>query len=98
MHLDPNHKDLGERDPQRRQGDEYDLIVTATGFDVSFKPSWNLVGRNGASLNDLWAKEPTAYFSMCAVDHPNYFIYAGPNSLVAHGVLPGQLDQSLPTF
>ncbi|KIW19410.1 hypothetical protein PV08_03705 [Exophiala spinifera] len=73
--------------------EDFDLIVTATGFDVSFRPSWNLIGRNGASLKDTWAKNPTSYFSICAVDHPNYFVYAGPNSPVAHGVLPGALDQ-----
>jgi len=73
--------------------EDFDLIVTATGFDVSFRPSWNLVGRDGASLKDTWAKSPTSYFGMCAVDHPNYFVYAGPNTPVAHGVLPGALDQ-----
>jgi cation diffusion facilitator CzcD-associated flavoprotein CzcO len=73
--------------------EQFDMIVTATGFDVSFRPSWNLVGRNGATLKETWAKNPTSYFGMCAVDHPNYFVYAGPNSPVAHGVLPGALDQ-----
>lgn len=73
--------------------EDFDLIVTATGFDVSFKPSWNLIGRNGSTLKNTWAKDPTSYFGLCAIDHPNYFVYAGPNSPVAHGVLPGALDQ-----
>ncbi|KAI8649262.1 hypothetical protein NCS57_01462800 [Fusarium keratoplasticum] len=72
--------------------EEYDLIVTATGFDVSFRPSWNLVGRNGASLAKDWESEPESYFGLCAPDHPNYFIYAGPNAPVAHGVLTSPLD------
>ncbi|KAJ5742512.1 uncharacterized protein N7511_011531 [Penicillium nucicola] len=72
--------------------EEYDLIVCATGFDVSFRPSWNLVGRNGVRLEKEWKDEPEAYFGMCAVDNPNYFIYAGPNSPVAHGVLMGSMD------
>ncbi|KAJ3538381.1 hypothetical protein NM208_g5929 [Fusarium decemcellulare] len=72
--------------------EEYDLIVTATGFDVSFRPSWNMVGRNGASLKTAWVDEPKAYFGMCAADHPNYFIYTGPNSPVAHGVITASLD------
>lgn len=72
--------------------EDYDLIVCATGFDVSFRPSWNLIGRNGVRLATAWKNEPTAYFGMCAVDMPNYFIYAGPNSPVAHGVLTGSLD------
>lgn len=72
--------------------EEFDLIVCATGFDVSFRPSWNLVGRNGVQLEEEWKDEPEAYFGMCAVDNPNYFIYAGPNSPVAHGVLMGSMD------
>ncbi|KAJ5370220.1 uncharacterized protein N7496_006312 [Penicillium cataractarum] len=72
--------------------EDYDLIVCATGFDVSFRPSWNLVGRNGVKLSDAWKVEPKGYFGMCAADMPNYFIYAGPNSPVAHGVLMGSMD------
>ena len=75
------------------EGEEhFDLIVCATGFDVSFRPSWNLVGRNGVRLEELWKDDPTSYFGMCAVDQPNYFIYAGPNSPVAHGVLMASMD------
>lgn len=72
--------------------EEYDLIVCATGFDVSFRPSWKLVGQNGVDLSDAWKVEPKAYFGMCAADMPNYFIYAGPNSPVAHGVLMASMD------
>lgn len=72
--------------------EEFDLIVCATGFDVSFRPSWKLVGRNDVQLEEEWEHEPQAYFGMCAVDTPNYFIYAGPNSPVAHGVLMGSID------
>lgn len=72
--------------------EEFDLVVCATGFDVSFRPSWSLVGRNGVELEKQWKDEPLAYFGMCAVDFPNYFIYAGPNSPVAHGVLMGSMD------
>lgn len=73
--------------------EEFDMIVCATGFDVSFRPSWNLVGRNGVKLADKWHGEAiSSYFGMCAVDQPNYFIYAGPNSPTAHGVLLGSMD------
>src|SRR4051794_32549942 len=30
--------------------EEFDLVVCATGFDVSFRLSWNLVGQNGVRL------------------------------------------------
>ncbi|KAL5324751.1 hypothetical protein ACEPPN_005867 [Leptodophora sp. 'Broadleaf-Isolate-01'] len=72
--------------------EEYDMVVTATGFDVSFRPSWNLVGQNGASLAKEWGEDAESYFGMCAVDHPNYFIFTGPNSPVAHGVLTSSMD------
>ncbi|KAH8807115.1 hypothetical protein F5884DRAFT_702964 [Xylogone sp. PMI_703] len=71
--------------------EEFDLIVTATGFDVSFRPSWKHAGRNGVSLDD-WLEEPKSYFGMCAAGQPNYFIYSGPGSPVAHGVLMGSMD------
>ncbi|KAM0465877.1 hypothetical protein ACHAPV_000823 [Trichoderma viride] len=72
--------------------EEVDIIVTATGFDVSYKPNWNLVGRNGATLNKLWANDPLSYLGIAAPEHPNYFIFAGPNTPVAHGVFPGSCD------
>ncbi|UKZ67875.1 uncharacterized protein TrAtP1_009035 [Trichoderma atroviride] len=72
--------------------EEVDIIVTATGFDVSYKPNWNLVGRNGATLNELWAKDLLSYLGIAAPEHPSYFIFAGPNTPVAHGVFPGSCD------
>ncbi|KAM0521289.1 hypothetical protein ACHAPE_002767 [Trichoderma viride] len=72
--------------------EEVDIIVTATGFDVSYRPNWNLVGRNGATLNELWANDPLSYLGIAAPEHPNYFIFAGPNTPVAHGVFPGSCD------
>ncbi|KKO96957.1 hypothetical protein THAR02_10937 [Trichoderma harzianum] len=75
------------------EGEEkFDIIVTATGFDVSYKPNWNLVGRNGATLGKLWANDPLSYLGIAAPEHPNYFIFAGPNTPVAHGVFPGSCD------
>ncbi|KAK5046735.1 hypothetical protein LTR84_007496 [Exophiala bonariae] len=62
-----------------------DAIVCATGFDVSFRPRFPIIGRRG-NLQDIWAKElPVAYMS-CAVAHmPNYFLFMGPNSPAGHG-------------
>ncbi|PVH69706.1 FAD/NAD(P)-binding domain-containing protein [Cadophora sp. DSE1049] len=65
--------------------ENFDLIVAATGFDYSFRPKWNQVGRNGARLREMWKEDATSYFGMCAVDQPNYFIYTGPNAPVSHG-------------
>jgi cation diffusion facilitator CzcD-associated flavoprotein CzcO len=66
---------------------EFDAIVCATGFDVSFCPFWNLVGRNGWMLAEDWKDDPEAYFGVCAAGLPNYFMFNGPNCPVGHGSL-----------
>jgi cation diffusion facilitator CzcD-associated flavoprotein CzcO len=58
---------------------EHDIIICATGFDVSFSPFWKLTGRNGTNLAELWERKPNAYFGICAPEQPNYFIFNGPN-------------------
>ncbi|GAM39067.1 hypothetical protein TCE0_034f10308 [Talaromyces pinophilus] len=67
---------------------EYDVIVCATGFDTSFKPSFPLVGRNGVDLAQKWNNEqPKAYFGFSVPDMPNYFCFIGPNSPISNGSL-----------
>lgn len=52
---------------------EVDSIVCATGFDVSFRPRFPLVGRQG-NLQELWQKQlPKAYMSCAVPNLPNYF-------------------------
>ncbi len=58
----------------------YDIIVCATGFDVSFRPRWRMQGRNNKRLDLEWVENPEAYFGIAAADNPNYFIFNGPNS------------------
>lgn len=65
-----NERGIGDR--------EYDVIVCATGFDVSFAPSWDMGGR---------ACRGEAYFGVCTPHLPNYFMFNGPNSPVGHGNL-----------
>ncbi len=59
---------------------EFDIIVCATGFDVSFRPPWKMYGRNDCQLDLEWSDSPEAYFGIAAADNPNYFIFNGPNS------------------
>lgn len=66
---------------------EFDVIVCATGFDVSHCPRYPVIGRNGVSLADKWADEPESYMSLACPDLPNYFIFTGPNAVVGHGSL-----------
>ncbi|KAK4941023.1 hypothetical protein LTR10_018943 [Elasticomyces elasticus] len=66
---------------------EIDVLVCATGFDVSFRPSYPTVGRNGIDLREAWTQKPESYFSVGAKDMPNYFTVLGPNALAGHGSL-----------
>ena len=36
----------------------FDAIICATGFDVSFRPFYPVIGKHGKDLRDEWAKEP----------------------------------------
>ncbi|KAK4048940.1 hypothetical protein OIV83_004496 [Microbotryomycetes sp. JL201] len=67
---------------------EYDTIVCATGFDTSYEPRIDIVGRNGTRLSDLWSDVPQHYMSLAAgPDFPNWFIVNGPNSSLGSGSL-----------
>ncbi|KAK2603294.1 hypothetical protein N8I77_009760 [Diaporthe amygdali] len=60
-------------------------VVCATGFDVSFRPRFPIVGRGG-NLQDVWARNlPKAYMSCAVPDMPNYFVFLGPNAPIGHG-------------
>lgn len=71
-----------------------DALVCATGFDVSHRPPWPLVGRGGLTLAEYWKEEPYAYLSLMASGFPNFFMFGGPNSPVGHGSLMSQLQWS----
>ncbi|GAM38806.1 hypothetical protein TCE0_033r09844 [Talaromyces pinophilus] len=73
---------------------EVDIIVCATGFDVSYRPRYPIVGRNKANLGEMWAKEPRAYLSLTCENMPNYFMFTGPNALIGHGSLMESLGWS----
>ena len=50
-----------------------DVIICATGFDISFSPRFPLIGREGLSLSEHWQKTPEAYLSLAVEHFPNYF-------------------------
>jgi hypothetical protein len=66
---------------------EVDVLVCATGFDVSFRPNYPTVGLSSINLRDAWTEQPESYFSLCAPNMPNYFTVIGPNALAGHGSL-----------
>lgn len=73
---------------------EFDVIVCATGFDVSHRPPWPLIGRHGIELAEAWKEEPESYLSLAASGFPNYFQFCGSGSPTGHGSLTSQLQWS----
>ncbi|KAK4701577.1 hypothetical protein P7C70_g4652, partial [Phenoliferia sp. Uapishka_3] len=68
---------------------EVDVIICATGFDVSWKPRYPLVGREGRDLRDEWKDGPENYLSVTTPYFPNFFTIMGPYAPYGHGsVLP----------
>jgi cation diffusion facilitator CzcD-associated flavoprotein CzcO len=77
-----------ERDGVRtRDGQlhELDVLVLATGFRVDqFLRPIHVTGRDGVSLDDVWAKRPSAYLAVAIPDFPNLFMLNGPNGPVGN--------------
>ncbi|KAI0684951.1 hypothetical protein BC835DRAFT_1421768 [Cytidiella melzeri] len=59
---------------------DLDVIVAATGFDVSYHYPFDVVGRNGVKLNDRWTPHAEAYMSIAVDGFPNLFLMYGPGS------------------
>ncbi|KAK7409356.1 hypothetical protein QQX98_008481 [Neonectria punicea] len=72
-------------------GNEYecDVIIAATGFDTSYRPRFPVIGLDGVVLAERWAELPESYMGVAAPKMPNYFMFTGPFTPVAHGsILP----------
>ncbi|RTE75112.1 hypothetical protein BHE90_010446 [Fusarium euwallaceae] len=70
-------------------GNEYecDVIITATGFDTSYRPRFPVIGLDGVVLADRWAELPESYMGVAAPNMPNYFMFTGPFTPVAQGAI-----------
>lgn len=64
---------------------ELDVLALATGFRVDrFMRPIDVVGRGGVSLDEVWAKRPSAYLSISIPEFPNLFMLNGPNGPVGN--------------
>ena len=63
-----------------------DIVVMATGFEVTKMASrLNITGPAG-NLSDVWnGDDPQAYLGISAPDFPNFFMMAGPTTGLGHG-------------
>ena len=50
-----------------------DAVICATGFDVSFVPHFEVIGRNDANLKQQFGDFPKAYLGITAANFPNLF-------------------------
>ena len=64
---------------------EVDVLICATGFDVSSRPAYPTIGRHGKSLSEEWKDAPSTYLSITVPDFPNYLIFNGPFGPYGHG-------------
>ncbi|PSK43626.1 hypothetical protein B9Z65_7140 [Elsinoe australis] len=69
-----------------------DTIVCATGFDVSYKPRFPIVGKGGVDLKDKWGVCPEGYLGLGIPDMPNFITYIGPTWPVENGSVMGPLQ------
>ena len=64
---------------------EADVIVLATGFKLGLATApFPIIGRNGRSLDEVWAGGAVAYKGMTVSGFPNWFIMMGPNTGPGH--------------
>ncbi|TKX26188.1 sterigmatocystin biosynthesis monooxygenase-like protein 1 [Elsinoe australis] len=69
-----------------------DTVVCATGFDVSYKPRFPIVGKGGVDLKDKWGVCPEGYLGLGIPDMPNFITYIGPTWPVENGSVMGPLQ------
>jgi hydroxyversicolorone monooxygenase len=62
-----------------------DTIVCATGFDVTYKPRFPIVGRDGIDLRDKWKVCPESYLGLAVPDMPNFMTFIGPTWPIENG-------------
>jgi cation diffusion facilitator CzcD-associated flavoprotein CzcO len=60
---------------------EVDVIVMATGFTAQqYLATYEITGRNGKSIHDVWNQSPRAFLGMTVPGFPNFFMLYGPNA------------------
>src|SRR5262245_7316140 len=64
---------------------ELDVLVLATGFRVDrFLRPIEVIGRDGVTLEEVWAERPNAYLSISIPRFPTLFLLNGPNGPVGN--------------
>lgn len=72
---------------------EFDSIICATGFGMSFSPRFSIIGKNEVNLQREWDANPECYLSVTAANMPNYFMFLGPGSPLGHGSVVSSIER-----
>ena len=54
-----------------------DTIIYAISFDVTYKPQFPTVGKNGVNLYNKWKDVPKSYLGLGVPDMPNFIMFVG---------------------
>ncbi|GMK58644.1 hypothetical protein CspeluHIS016_0600860 [Cutaneotrichosporon spelunceum] len=72
---------------------ELDIIICATGFDVTLIPAFPIIGRGGVNIQELWARESRTYLGMFSPEMPNAFNVLTTQAAAQSGSLLVVLEQ-----
>ncbi|KAB8295057.1 hypothetical protein EYC80_006997 [Monilinia laxa] len=70
-----------------------DTVICATGFDVSYRPRFPVIGQNGVDLRNKWKEIPESYLGLTVPDIPNFITFIGPTWPVENGSVIGPLGE-----
>jgi cation diffusion facilitator CzcD-associated flavoprotein CzcO len=60
---------------------EIDVLVMCTGFQpANFLATFELVGRAGQEIHDVWKGDAQAYLGLTVAGFPNFYMLYGPNT------------------
>ncbi|GAA3241070.1 NAD(P)/FAD-dependent oxidoreductase [Pseudonocardia petroleophila] len=63
-----------------------DVVVLCTGFEAHLQLPFEVRGRGGVSIRDLWGDDdPDAYLGVAVAGFPNLFLTNGPGTALGHG-------------
>jgi cation diffusion facilitator CzcD-associated flavoprotein CzcO len=75
---------------------EVDAIILGTGFHVTDMPAaYQVRGRAGASLEEVWRGSPRAYLGTSIPEFPNFFMLLGPNTGLGHGSMVYMIESQI---
>lgn len=73
-----------------------DTIIFGTGFHVTDMPiAYQIRGRGGSLLSDVWQKSPRAYLGTTIAGFPNLFMLIGPNTGLGHSSMVFMIESQL---